>query len=39
MKKPIIGHYIYKYFGIETPRYKRWWKNHAENIQMLLSFK
>lgn len=39
MKKPIIGHYIYKYFGIETPRYKKWWNEYKKNIQMLLSFK
>ena len=23
-KRPIIGHILYKYFGIETPRYKNY---------------
>lgn len=28
-KRPIIGHILYKYFGIETSRYKRYWKSYC----------
>lgn len=30
---PIIGHFLYKYFGIETNSYKEWWKEYSYQIQ------
>lgn len=32
-KMPIIGHFLYKYFGIETNSYKEWWKEYSYQIQ------
>ena len=34
--KPIIGHFLYKYFGIETNSYKSWWKEYSYQIQLAL---
>lgn len=35
-KRPIIGHFLYKYFGIETNSYKEWWKEYSFQIQVEL---
>lgn len=35
-KMPIIGHFLYKYFGIETASYKSWWKEYSYQIQVEL---
>ena len=35
-KKPMLGHFLYKYFGIETPEYKVYWKKYCNYIQYLL---
>ena len=34
--RPIIGHFLYKYFGIETNSYKKWWKEYSYQIQFEL---
>lgn len=34
--RPIIGHFLYKYFGIETNSYKSWWKEYSYQIQLAL---
>jgi hypothetical protein len=34
--RPIIGHFLYKYFGIETNSYKSWWKKYSYQIQLAL---
>lgn len=36
-KRPIIGHFLYKYFGIETTNYKYWWKKHCIQMQNALN--
>lgn len=28
-KRPIIGHLLYKYLNIETPKYKKYWKKYC----------
>lgn len=35
-KMPIIGHFLYKYFGIETNSYKKWWKKYSYIMQLEL---
>lgn len=35
--KPVIGHFLYKYFGIETTEYKYWWKNYCKEMQKALN--
>lgn len=35
-KMPIIGHFLYKYFGIETNSYKSWWKEYSYQVQVEL---
>ena len=37
-KRPIIGHILYKYFGIETPRYKKYWKRYCVYMHNSLLF-
>ena len=34
--RPIIGHFLYKYFGIETNLYKSWWKEYSYQMQFAL---
>ena len=36
LKKPLIGHLLYKYFNIETKRYKEYWKKYSYRIQFEL---
>ena len=42
MKQIILGmlwfdkRVMKRYFGIETPLYKRWWKIHCEEMQLQL---
>ena len=36
-KRPtIISRFLYKYFGIETKEYKRWWKYYSKCINIML---
>lgn len=36
IRRPIIGHFLYKYFGIETNSYKSWWKEYSYQMQLAL---
>ena len=36
LKRPLIGHFLYKYFNIETKRYKEYWKEYSYRIQFEL---
>ena len=36
IKCPKFDCFLYKYFGIETKLYKKWWKYYSECIQLLL---
>ena len=36
-RKPIIGSWLYKYFGIETPAYKKYWKEICTKTQLDLN--
>lgn len=38
-KRPILGYLLYKYFGIETKKYKQYWKDYCEyiNYKLLLT--
>lgn len=31
--RPVISHFLYKYFGIETNSYKSWWKEYSYQMQ------
>ena len=33
---PLLSHLLYKYFGIETNRYKSYWKRYCYNMQVAL---
>ena len=35
-KRPLISHLLYKWFGIETNKYKTYWKRHCYNMQVAL---
>jgi hypothetical protein len=35
--RPIIGHFLYKYFGVETNSYKSWWEEYTYQMQYELN--
>lgn len=35
-KKPILGYLLYKYLGIETFKYKVYWKKYCDYMNYLL---
>lgn len=37
LKRPLIPHLLYKWFGIETARYKQYWKRYCEIMQFELN--
>lgn len=37
LKRPLIPHLLYKWFGIETTRYKQYWKRYCEIMQFELN--
>lgn len=38
-KKPLFDCLLYRWFGVETSRYQRYWKSYSEFMQYLLSVK
>ena len=35
-RKPILGCLLYRWFGIETSNYQRYWRNYCNYMQYLL---
>lgn len=35
-KKPIFDCLLYRWFNIETPRYKRYWEKYSKFMQYIL---
>lgn len=35
-KKPIFDYLLYRWFNIETPRYKRYWEKYSKFMQYIL---
>lgn len=33
VRRPLLSHLLYKYFGIETKSYKAYWKCYCNSIQ------
>lgn len=35
-KKPLFDYLLYRWFNIETPRYKRYWEKYSKFMQYIL---
>ena len=35
-KRPVLGYLLYKYLGIEIPKYKKYWEEYCNYMQYLL---